>query len=179
MWNGHHHDTQSPGGVSRQQQRGAPSRGSDTRTPRHHHDDTQSPGGGVVSYHHLCCSVQEAAGIPAKLPESRVSGTPRHPVSRQETLADSSQRVFEPRLARPPDDTTTTSSRQEVSAATAVERRRPRDAPAKLPGSISCYQGTAENQKQPSFQGVSAVTKEQPKTRSSQASKEYQKVTLI
>ena len=32
---------------------------------------------------------------------------------------------------------------------------------AKLPGSISSYQGTAENQKQPSFQGVSAVTREQ------------------
>ena len=36
---------------------------------------------------------------------------------------------------------------------------------AKLPGSISCYQGTAENQKPPSFQGVSAVTREQPKIR--------------
>ena len=42
--------------VSRQQHRGAPSRGSDTRTPRHHHDDTQSPGGEGVSYHHLCCT---------------------------------------------------------------------------------------------------------------------------
>ena len=45
---------------------------------------------------------------------------------------------------------------------------------AKLPGSMSCYQGTAENQKPPNFQGVSAVTRKQPKIRSSQASREYQ-----
>jgi hypothetical protein len=88
----------------------------------------------------------------------RISDTPDTTTttpSRQEVAADSSREGgAADQRANAPADTTTTPSRQEASAAS------------------SCRGG--RGMPPPSFQGVSAVTREQPKTRSRQASREYQ-----